>query len=105
MQTIQKVNDVTHLIVTKNTNNSLSAYQIVECNKVKYRLHCSLDSSMAMGFNSDLCIKMFNIEKGMINIVDNKMLGFRSNFYNEDNKEDTLKECFEKFKEYIALLN
>jgi len=102
-----KIIEVTELVITKDFNDSISGYQIVECEGVKYRLHCSVSNSSFVGFNHDLCVKIFNKEKGFINLFDNKDIGFKESEFNTPriDKKEVLKSCFTEFKKHIELLN
>ena len=93
------------ITITQQNDRFLSGYEFIKIKEITFKFHVELTSgSSCMGFNSDLCVKMFSPEKGFINIVDNRFLniGLGSNArYNDSSIISKLSEVFDRFEEYV----
>lgn len=94
------------LNITKETNEAITAYQIVKMGDKTFQFNCSLTRSSCVGFNRDLCVSLLTND-GFVNMVDNRFLGIPENWStiytsnSEAQRKEKLKDCFAGFLKYL----
>jgi len=83
------------------------AFQVVEVNGIRFKLHCNTSRSSCVGFNSDLCVKAVKEDGTLANVFDfNSVATFESGSYcnTVEERRKKTKYAFDKMKEHLDLL-